>query len=296
MRGTPCGTLACGATDHDGSVSVGVEARVSHPSTEGIGRQLAEATEDAAMAVRLARDLPRCLARPLTLDDARRGIRERLAARERSFLGLVERVVYGHARSPYLMLLRHAGCEPGDLRKLILQEGLEGGLRTLADRGVYVTYDEFKGRRDAVRGSARFAFADRDSTTPSARRTSSSIRAGHAAVRPGPVGRWRRSPTADRRSLWRWRHTASAPGGTSSGSAVRCPGRWSTSDLRNRSTRGSTRSIRCPGARGSASATSPSSRGGPAATSRCHGVATCRRPTPPRAGCPTAAGTIRRSS
>lgn len=30
---------------------------------------------------------------------------------------------------------------------------------------------------------------------------------------------------------------------------MRCPGRWSTSDLRNRSTRGFTRSIRCPGAR-----------------------------------------------
>ena len=39
-------------------------------------------------------------------------------------------------------------------------------LRTLADRGVYVAYDEFKGRRPAVRGSATFHFSDRDFDSP----------------------------------------------------------------------------------------------------------------------------------
>lgn len=125
-----------------------------------------EAGEVAMMAARLGRDLPRFLRRPLTPEQAREGVRRRMATRERRFLALIDRAVYGVARSPYRRLLANAGCERGDLHALVAQEGLEGALRRLVGLGVYVSFDELKGRREAVRGSARFAFSDRDFDNP----------------------------------------------------------------------------------------------------------------------------------
>jgi hypothetical protein len=52
-------------------------------------------------------------------------------------------------------LLGLAGCEYGDLQRLVRQEGIEDALAALYRQGVFLTIDEFKGRRPAVRGSAR---------------------------------------------------------------------------------------------------------------------------------------------
>jgi hypothetical protein len=49
--------------------------------------------------------------------------------------------------------LKHAGCEPGDLERLVRSEGLEDALHDLYRRGVYLTLDELKGRKPVVRGS-----------------------------------------------------------------------------------------------------------------------------------------------
>ncbi|HEX6669878.1 MAG TPA: hypothetical protein VF061_09985, partial [Gemmatimonadales bacterium] len=89
--------------------------------------------------------------------EARLVLRQRLEQREADFLALAERLVYGQAASPYRELLRLAGCEYGDLERLVRQEGLEGALRVLLDNGVYLTVEEFKGRRPTVRGSATIA-------------------------------------------------------------------------------------------------------------------------------------------
>ena len=80
-------------------------------------------------------------------------IRRRLASREKDFLALAARFIYGQPASPYQKLLRLAGCELGDLERLVHQEGLEGALGELLRHDVYLTVDEFKGRRPAVRGS-----------------------------------------------------------------------------------------------------------------------------------------------
>ena len=42
--------------------------------------------------------------------------------------------------------------ELGDLRALVKREGLEGALRRLREQGVYVRFEEFKGREPIVRG------------------------------------------------------------------------------------------------------------------------------------------------
>jgi hypothetical protein len=68
-------------------------------------------------------------------------------------VALVERAVYANPGSPYRPLLEWAGCEPGDLRRLVAREGVEGALAALFRAGVYLTGDELKGRRPTVRGS-----------------------------------------------------------------------------------------------------------------------------------------------
>ncbi len=81
-------------------------------------------------------------------------VRERLARREAAFLELVTRTVYADPQSPYRRLLELAGCERGDLERLVRAEGVEGALHVLFRQGVYLTIDEFKGRRAARRGSS----------------------------------------------------------------------------------------------------------------------------------------------
>jgi hypothetical protein len=86
------------------------------------------------------------------LTEAREELARRLARRERDFLDLVRDAVYANPASVYRRLLRHVGCEPGDLERLVAQRGLEGALRELLRQGVYLTVDEVKGRCPVVRG------------------------------------------------------------------------------------------------------------------------------------------------
>lgn len=125
-----------------------------------------QAGETLGMLASLTRDLPRFLRAPLSHDEARARLLRRLATREGRLLATIERAIYRHLGSPYARLLRHAGCELGDLRALLAREGVEGGLRALAAQGVYVTLDELKGRRAVVRGSLRFATAEDDFNNP----------------------------------------------------------------------------------------------------------------------------------
>ena len=160
------------------------------PDLESARRRVLEAGEDLAMVYRLGRDVPTFLKRPLTLDAARGQTVLELRQREARFLRIAERAIYAEPNSPYRWLLNQAGCEPGDLRTLVHDEGLEGALRRLADAGVYITFDELKGRREIVRGSGRLAVTDRDFDNPLCR--------PHF---PAPTGGSRGQPTRVRRSL-----------------------------------------------------------------------------------------------
>lgn len=121
---------------------------------------------DIRAGFRLLRRLPAFLRRPVTAEEARATLRDRLERREADFLALARRLIYGHAASPYRALLRMAGCEYGDLERLVRTDGPEGALAALAARGVYLTVDEFKGRRPVVRGSTRIVLDPRAFTNP----------------------------------------------------------------------------------------------------------------------------------
>ena len=104
------------------------------------------------MYARFALGLPGFLADRTTLEQARALLAERLAHRDDNFLKVAERGIYGHARSPYLPLLRRAGCELGDLSRMVRADGLEPALSALRREGVYISFEEWKGRVPIVRG------------------------------------------------------------------------------------------------------------------------------------------------
>ncbi len=112
--------------------------------------RLGEAREGA----RLLASLPRFLQNPITLDEARRTLQDRLEHREDSFLRLAQESIFRHPSSLYHRLLAVAGCEFGDLASLVRRDGVDAALATLVRHGVYLTVDELKGRRPIVRGGA----------------------------------------------------------------------------------------------------------------------------------------------
>jgi hypothetical protein len=102
----------------------------------------------------------------VTPEEGRAELERRLAAREENFLRWVEKAVFGYPKSPYRALLAHAGCELGDLARSVRDRGLEGALEQLRDAGVYVAYEEFKGRAPMVRGGREIPVAPGDFDNP----------------------------------------------------------------------------------------------------------------------------------
>jgi len=72
----------------------------------------------------------------------------------------------GHVDSgtPFVdaQLLKHAGCELSDLQTQFHRHGLEETLVRLAGEGVYLTSDEFKGKKEVVRGAESFLVSPGD--------------------------------------------------------------------------------------------------------------------------------------
>jgi hypothetical protein len=111
---------------------------------------------EATAGLRWLASVPGYLRRPYSPEQAEQIVRRRLANRARDLSRILDLAVFRNPASPYLRLLRGAGCEQGDLQRLLDQDGVEGALRTLFRRGVYLTADEFKGRQPVRRGSLEF--------------------------------------------------------------------------------------------------------------------------------------------
>ena len=118
---------------------------------QDLRRAAASFSDPLRMYARFALGLKGFLKQRISLEEAKKMVLGRMAERERSFLQLMERAVFGYSRSPYLPLLKLAGCELGDIRNMVRREGLEAALAALREAGVYVTFEEFKGRRSIER-------------------------------------------------------------------------------------------------------------------------------------------------
>ncbi|HEY6199563.1 MAG TPA: hypothetical protein VI231_13200 [Candidatus Binatia bacterium] len=104
----------------------------------------------------LAVALPAFFRQTVTLERAHDGITRALADRDERFLRLVQSRIYRVPQSPYLRLLRIAGCEFSDLETSVRRDGIEATLHKLAVAGVYLDAGEFKGKREVVRGATSF--------------------------------------------------------------------------------------------------------------------------------------------
>jgi hypothetical protein len=124
------------------------------------------ALQDVVVGARLLWSVRSFLRQPLSLDEALAIVGQRFERREADFLDLTRRGIYENPQSPYRQLLALAGCDYGDVERLVSQEGLEGALGYLFRQGVYLTVDELKGRQPAVRGSASISIAPWQLRTP----------------------------------------------------------------------------------------------------------------------------------
>jgi hypothetical protein len=115
---------------------------------------------------RFAAGLPAFLRHPISLADAEAIVRRGMERREDNFLRLLERGVFGRPNSPYARLLKLARSEMGDVREMVRRHGLEHSLRALRDAGVYVTFDEMKGREPIVRHGDSFLVSPADFSNP----------------------------------------------------------------------------------------------------------------------------------
>jgi hypothetical protein len=122
--------------------------------------------DDLKMFSRFAGGLREFLRHPISLAEARAIVARRMEEREENFLRLVGRGVFGWPASPYLPLFKLAGCEMGDVGDLVRARGLEAALEKLRDAGVYVTFEEFKGKTPMVRGGRVIAVQPRDFDNP----------------------------------------------------------------------------------------------------------------------------------
>lgn len=107
-------------------------------------------------------ELYRFLGEKITLEESREIITQRLKRREDLFLEFIREKIYGNEDSPYLKLIRTTGLESKDVEAFVADRGIEGALCELAERGVYLTIDEFKGRSVCKRNGHTFSFREED--------------------------------------------------------------------------------------------------------------------------------------
>ncbi len=92
----------------------------------------------------------------LTVVQAEEQIKRGLDRREETFITLVRTQVFETPGSPYRTLFSLAGCEFSDFEASVRRHGVDGTLGRLAAAGVYLTSDEFKGKKEVVRGGTSF--------------------------------------------------------------------------------------------------------------------------------------------
>ena len=142
---------------------------------------------EASYFARMARDCYEFVRTP-PKDNPRALIQETLDNREANFLDLMRQVVFANASNPYNQLFQWAGCGYEDLTKAIGADGLESTLEELRKGGVYLSHDEFKGKKPIERSGRRIETRQGDFVNPLVRgmleTTSSGSRSTGTITRP----------------------------------------------------------------------------------------------------------------
>ena len=122
--------------------------------------------EQLKMYWRFAAGLPAFLRNTISVDEAKVIVKQGMQEREDNFLALVRRGILSKPDSPYAKLLRLAQCDYGDLEREVRKKGLSSALRSLRQAGVYITFEELKGREPIVRHGESFPVTIEDFSNP----------------------------------------------------------------------------------------------------------------------------------
>jgi hypothetical protein len=142
------------------------KAAEMQPTKRNYSRLSSDLKERLKQNYRMARALPEFLRRRVTVEQANEEIKKALENRAERFLELMQDRVYVRPDSPYLKLLKTAGCEFSDLQARVRRCGLEATLEELANAGVYLTVEEFKGKKEVRRGKESFRVSAQDFAPP----------------------------------------------------------------------------------------------------------------------------------
>jgi hypothetical protein len=104
----------------------------------------------------LAKGLRTFFSERINAQQAQEGVKRAFHQRDAHFLQLVRTRIYQYPSSPYRRLLKIAGCEFSDIQTHVQKNGVDKTLDRLAHEGVYLSADEFKGKKDIVRGGQSF--------------------------------------------------------------------------------------------------------------------------------------------
>ncbi len=128
----------------------------------------------------------RTLRHPIRPAEAEEALRRSLGDREKSFLDIARTSIFENAHSPYHPLLDSAGCEYGDLSNSVRSHGIEGTLHKLREAGVFVTFDELKGRKPIERNGRSLSVQPSQFINPRNRRYIPGSTGGSTG-RPTPI-------------------------------------------------------------------------------------------------------------
>ncbi len=124
------------------------------------------AFEDVRKFCRLAARLGRFIENPLPPEQCLHAVKDSIRQREKEFLLLLQKAVYGFPKSPYLPLLRWAGVEFADVERMVLAEGVESAMARLYDAGVHISIEQAKGREPVSRPGLHYATRSEDFDNP----------------------------------------------------------------------------------------------------------------------------------
>jgi hypothetical protein len=110
--------------------------------------------------------LPGYLKTPVSCEIARATILSRMEKRNENFLGMAQRCIYQNPRSPYMPLLRAAGCEYSDMESFLASNELESLLTRLLEAGVRIPLEAYKGRKPLEHAGTQLFFTEEDFNNP----------------------------------------------------------------------------------------------------------------------------------
>ncbi len=106
------------------------------------------------------------LKRRLPLAEVRSRLGQQMETRTRTFAEVLQRAVFEYPSSPYRKLFGWAGIEFGDVAAMLEKGGLEETLERLHDAGVFLSLEEFKGRRAILRPGLELPVRAEDFDSP----------------------------------------------------------------------------------------------------------------------------------